>query len=77
MEKKRDAVASRNLSARASHERWTRATGAHVLVVDPQIIPSDLVEGMSARGIHLTCVGSAIDGLIEFGGTCPTAAWAA
>ncbi len=28
---------------------------------------------MSARGIHLTCVDSAIDGLIEFGHTRPTA----
>jgi DNA-binding response OmpR family regulator len=63
----------RQRSIRASAERWTEATGAHLLVVDPHGDGEQLRSEMAARGVHITWVGSTLDGLIEFGRTNPNA----
>jgi DNA-binding response OmpR family regulator len=55
--------------ARAHAPRWTEATGAHLLVVDPLRHGDDLGTGLAVRGIHVTVVGSTVDGLVEFGRT--------
>lgn len=65
-------------SARPERERartrhWVRSAGAQLLVVDP--LPDDcgFDADMSARGVHVTRVGSTIDALIEFGRRNPEA----
>jgi two-component system, OmpR family, response regulator len=65
--------AQRQLNARAYSARWTEATGAHLLVVDPRGDNTDLRAAMISRGVHTTWVGSTLDGLIEFGRTNPAA----
>ncbi|MGB0099580.1 MAG: winged helix-turn-helix domain-containing protein [Nocardioides sp.] len=59
--------------ARAHAEHWAEATRAHVLVVDPLGDRARLCQDLSARGIHVTWVGSTLDGLIEFGRINPNA----
>ncbi|WP_244928956.1 winged helix-turn-helix domain-containing protein [Nocardioides sp. W7] len=63
----------RQAGARASNQHWTEATGAQLLVVDPFVDHEQLAEDMSTRGVHVTCVGSTLDALIEFGRLRPTA----
>ena len=63
----------RQAAARSYLHRWTEATGAHLLVVDPFVAGAPLREALAGRGVHVTCVESAVDGLIEFGRTNPNA----
>jgi DNA-binding response OmpR family regulator len=63
----------RHVVARNYVHQWTEATGAHLLVVDPFVDGEPLRESMARRGIHVTWVESAVDGLIEFGRTNPSA----
>jgi two-component system, OmpR family, response regulator len=66
------ALPHRQAAARASTQRWTEATGAHLLVIDPDA-DIQVADDMSARGVHVTAVSSTIDGLILFGRTNPQA----
>lgn len=65
-------IPARTASARASSRRWTEATGAHVLVVDP-VVEERFQRDMATRGVHVTAVASTLDGLVEFGRTAPYA----
>jgi two-component system OmpR family response regulator len=66
------ALPRRQAAALASAQRWTEATGAHLLVVDPEV-DHQIAYDMSARGVHVTAVNSTIDALIQFGRTSPQA----
>ena len=71
---KRDGrVDARRQSVRAYLHRWTEATGAQLLVVDPEPDEGALAEGMAGHGVHVTWVASTLDGLVEFGRTDPHA----
>jgi DNA-binding response OmpR family regulator len=65
-------IPARTASARASTRRWTEATGAHVLAVDP-VADEQFGLDMASRGVHVTSVASTLDGLVEFGRTAPYA----
>ncbi|GAA1503760.1 response regulator transcription factor [Nocardioides humi] len=67
---RRDA---RRQSVRAYLHRWVESAGAHLLVVDPKDDGGALAEAMAGRGVHVTWVGSTLDGLVEFGRTDPHA----
>jgi DNA-binding response OmpR family regulator len=54
----------RGSSVRGPAERWTQ-----LLVVDPRGDGERLRNDMAWRGVHVTRVGSTLDGLIEFGRT--------
>jgi DNA-binding response OmpR family regulator len=56
-----------------SLDRWAQASGAPLLVIDPIGDSEGLRSGMVARGVHVTWVRSALDGLVEFGRTNPRA----
>src|SRR5215207_154189 len=66
-------VSSRHQRALQSLDRWTRANGAPLLVIDPIGDVEALRSGMASRGVHVTWVRSALDGLVEFGRTNPRA----
>lgn len=66
------ALPARTAAARASSLRWTRTTGAHVLLVDP-LADEQFRLDMASRGVHVTAVASTLDGLVEFGRTAPYA----
>ena len=51
--------------------RWTKTCGAPLLVIDPVAEDGELRDGLAARGVHLTWVTDALDGLIEFGLASP------
>lgn len=63
----------RQAVARTYLHKWTEASGAHLLVVDPFADDEALRKSLAARGVHVTCVASTVDGLIEFGRTNPNA----
>ncbi|WP_408898088.1 response regulator transcription factor [Nocardioides sp. R1-1] len=67
---RRDA---RRQSVRAYLHRWVESAGAQLLVVDPSDDGGALAEAMAGRGVHVTWVGSTLDGLVEFGRTDPHA----
>jgi DNA-binding response OmpR family regulator len=67
---RRDA---RRQSVRAYLHRWVESSGAQLLVVDPSDDGGALAEAMAGRGVHVTWVGSTLDGLVEFGRTDPHA----
>lgn len=64
---------AREETAKEHLRRWVEAAGAQVLVVDPRTERSDLTDAMAGRGIHITWVGSTVDGLVAFGRTDPHA----
>jgi len=63
--------------ARVRHESWTETTGAHLLVVDPDLDENGdgaaLREELAARWVHVILVRSALDGLVAFGRIDPDA----
>ncbi|UMG91095.1 hypothetical protein [Nocardioides sp. TF02-7] len=64
------------MTARAYLHRWAETAGAQLLVVDPwddRAGRVDLADAMAGRGVHVTWVGSTVDGLIEFGRLDPDA----
>ncbi|WGX97671.1 response regulator transcription factor [Nocardioides sp. L-11A] len=63
----------RRQSVRAYLHRWVESSGAQLLVVDPTDDGGALAEAMAGRGVHVTWVGSTLDGLVEFGRTDPHA----
>ena len=63
----------RESSVRGPADRWTEATGAQLLVVDPRGDGERLRNDLACRGVHVTVVGSTLDGLIAFGRTDPNA----
>ena len=63
----------RETAVRAYLHRWAETAGAQVLVVDPEGDAGGLSDAMAGRGVHLTWVGSTVDGLIEFGRRTPHA----
>lgn len=65
--------AARARSVRAYLHRWAETAGAQLLVVDPVDDGGGLAEAMAGRGVHVTWVGSTIDGLVEFGRIDPHA----
>ncbi len=67
---RRDA---RRQSVRAYLHRWVESSGAQLLVVDPSDDGGALAEAMAGRGVHVTWVGSTLDGLVAFGRTDPHA----
>lgn len=67
---RRDA---RRQSVRASLHRWVETAGAQLLVVDPIDDGGALSEAMAGRGVHVTWVGTTLDGLVAFGRTDPHA----
>lgn len=64
---------ARRQSVRAYLHRWAETTGAQLLVVDPDPDEGALAEAMAGHGVHVTWVGSTLDGLVEFGRTDPHA----
>ncbi|MBU2695708.1 hypothetical protein CCO04_11505 [Pimelobacter sp. 30-1] len=67
---RRDA---RRQSVRAYLHRWVETAGAQLLVVDPTDDGGALAEAMAGRGVHVTWVGTTLDGLVAFGRTDPHA----
>ena len=71
------SVRERAHEARARHESWTETTGAHLLIVDPDLdMDGDgggLCEELAARGVHVTVLRSALDGLVALGRIDPDA----
>ncbi len=67
---RRDA---RRHSVRASLHRWVESSGAQLLVVDPAVDDGALAAAMAGRGVHVTWVGTTLDGLVEYGRTAPQA----
>ncbi|WP_295656860.1 response regulator transcription factor [uncultured Nocardioides sp.] len=63
----------RRPTARTHSGRWTETSGAHLLVVDPLGDDPAVRDDMSTRGVHVTWVGSTVDGLVEFGRMRPNA----
>lgn len=66
-------VFPRHQRALESLDRWTQASGAPLLVIDPIGDGESLRVGMASRGVNVTWVRSALDGLVEFGRTNPRA----
>jgi two-component system, OmpR family, response regulator len=66
-------VFPRHQRALRSLDRWTQASGAPLLVIDPIGDGESLRVGMAPRGVNVTWVRSALDGLVEFGRTNPRA----
>jgi len=66
-------VFPRHQRALQSLDRWTQANGAPLLVIDPIGDGESLRVGMAPRGVNVTWVRSALDGLVEFGRTNPRA----
>ena len=64
-------VFPRHQRALESLDRWTQASGAPLLVIDPIGDGESLRVGMASRGVNVTWVRSALDGLVEFGRTNP------
>jgi DNA-binding response OmpR family regulator len=54
-------------------DRWIRACGTPLLVIDPVVDGGQLRSGLAARGVNLEWVTSAVDGLIELGRAGPCA----
>jgi two-component system OmpR family response regulator len=71
------AGSTRHEGVRLANERWTEQTGARLLVVDPLVDEGengiDLREPLGLRGVHVTEVASALDGLVALGRTNPEA----
>lgn len=65
--------APRQVNARAHPGHRAEAIGAHLLVVDPRPDEANLVADLSSRGVHVTWVSSALDGLLEYGRVDPSA----
>lgn len=63
----------RRRAARAYLHRWVESSGAQLLVVDPDQDGGALSEAMAGHGVHVTWVGSTLDGLVAFGRTDPHA----
>ncbi|MFC7495264.1 MULTISPECIES: winged helix-turn-helix domain-containing protein [unclassified Nocardioides] len=57
---------SRTVVARVD-QRWAETTGAHLLVVDPDIDGTSLRNDLAARGVHTTVTSSTTDALVEYG----------
>jgi len=64
---------ARRRSVRAHLHRWIETAGAQLLVVDPREDGGALAEAMAGRGVHVTWVGTTLDGLVAFGRTDPHA----
>lgn len=62
---------ARRQSVRTYLHRWAETTGAQLLVVDPQPDEGVLADAMAVHGVHVTWVGSTVDGLVAFGRTDP------
>lgn len=60
-------------SVRAYLHRWAETSGVQLLVVDPAPDQGALADAMAGHGVHVTWVGSTLDGLVEFGRTDPHA----
>ncbi|WP_367918373.1 winged helix-turn-helix transcriptional regulator [Nocardioides ginsengisoli] len=58
---------------RAYLHRWVETAGAQLLVVDPAEDGGALAEAMAGHGVHVTWVGTTLDGLVEFGRMDPHA----
>src|SRR5215207_7485990 len=66
-------VFPRHQRALESLDRWTQASGAPLLVIDPIGDGESLRVGMASRGVNVTWARSALDGLVAFGRTNPRA----
>jgi DNA-binding response OmpR family regulator len=67
------ALSPREATVRSYLHRWAETAGAQLLVVDPHDDSTGLTDAMAGRGVHVTWVGSTVDGLIEFGRLDPHA----
>ena len=64
---------ARRQSVRAYLHRWVETAGAQLLVVDPADDGGALAAAMAGHGVHVTWVGTTLDGLVEFGRMDPHA----